>query len=59
MKIIYRLLASFRFARKRLGGTWYYVRQLDVSGFVGTTEYWTQTPGADETILKEENYSLK
>lgn len=56
MKFIYQLLNDFKFARKKLGGTWYKVRYIHPSGFTGSTEYWTQTIGEDEIVLKKENY---
>lgn len=56
MKLILLILSEFKFARKRIGGTWYKVRQLHSSGFAGTTEYWTQNPSRDEDIISKEDY---
>lgn len=58
MKIILRLLLDFKFARKRLGGKWYYVATgEEVHGFGGTIYYWKNHPPiSNETVLKEESY---
>lgn len=49
------LFIDFKFARKMRGGTWYYLRVADSTGFAGTSKYWTQhMPGPDEVIIKEE-----
>jgi hypothetical protein len=57
MKFIFRLLKCFRFARKRLGGTWYYVEVIDSAGGIeGPLFYWTQFPDTDEIVIKKENH---
>ena len=51
------LLIEFKWYRKKLGGTWYKIREADVSGFA-TSEYWDQVkPESDlDVILKTETY---
>lgn len=58
MKFILRLFVNFRYARKRLGGKWYYLAiGEEVSGFGGQVYYWTQRePTGSERIMKEENH---
>lgn len=56
MKFIYRLFIDFKFARRKLGGKWYKVREIDV-GFAAGIEHWTTTPTDDVVILEEEDYS--
>jgi hypothetical protein len=53
-----RLLNDFKFARRKLGGVWYFVEVIkSEGGMQGSIQYWTQeTPGNDEKILKTEVY---
>jgi hypothetical protein len=36
------LLSGFKFYRKRKGGKWYKIKEMDVSGFAAGAEFWTQ-----------------
>ena len=58
MKFILRLLIDFRFARRRLGGKWYFVSNgEEVHGFGGPIYYWTRKVNTEcEKIIKEESY---
>lgn len=58
MKFIYNLLTDFKFARKKLGGKWYRVRELDAGGLASGIEHWTNTLYDDVIILKEEDYTI-
>jgi uncharacterized protein YbcV (DUF1398 family) len=58
MKALLRLLSPFKFARRKLGGTWYYVELLDSAGGIeGTVQYWTQKePDEYMEVIKTEEY---
>jgi len=49
-------LSPFRWYRKKIGGTWFFVEDLEVSGIADSCQYWTQDPERDCKILKQENY---
>lgn len=56
-KAFLSLFREFRFARKRLGGTWYRVTDnFSAGGFEGPMSHWTQHPCADDIILSTEQY---
>jgi len=54
-----RLLHYFKFARRKLGGTWYYVELIGSAGGIGgPIQYWTQdTPDDDMEVIKKEVYN--
>lgn len=56
MKILLQLLSDFKFARRRLGGTWYKVAYNEyVTGFAAEIVFWTRkTPSYDATVLETE-----
>jgi hypothetical protein len=61
MKFIYLLLKDFRFARRKLGGTWYYiVDTYSVGGMQGPVSYWSKKkPTVGDEIIKVEKYEAK
>jgi hypothetical protein len=57
MKFLLNLFIDFKFARRRLGGTWYCVVIDPGGGMQGSVLHWTQEkPGDDSEILKTEEY---
>lgn len=36
------IFSDFKWYRKKIGGTWYLIRELDVSGIASGSEYWDQ-----------------
>jgi hypothetical protein len=58
MKFLLRLLNDFKFARRRLGGVWYFVEvKKSEGGMQGAIQYWTQeTPYNDLKVIKTEVY---
>jgi hypothetical protein len=57
MKFLLNLLIDFKFARRKLGGTWYYVIGDVGGGMQGHATNWTQKKPYDESeILKTEQY---
>jgi len=64
LAIIFRpLLKDFRCYRKRIGGTWYRIRNgSGQAGFAGPMEYWQQEQPADDrdlSVIQTENYISK
>lgn len=58
MKFIYQFLNDFKFARRRLGGTWYYIEVAESGGGMASPiKYWSQErPDDEEAILEVEEY---
>jgi hypothetical protein len=58
MKFLLRLLNDFKFARRKLGGVWYFVEvKKSEGGMQGAIQYWTQeAPREDLKVIKTEVY---
>ncbi len=57
MKHLFRLLKCFKFARKKLGGIWYYVELIGSAGGIESPlKYWTQEVDDQMEVMKEERY---
>lgn len=52
------VLEDYQFYRKRKGGLWYKIREIEVSGFASPGEYWVnkKPTNPDILILKEEDH---
>lgn len=53
------LLSNFKIYRRKKGGVWYKVRELDVSGIAAGSDYWTQKAEDPKwtTQLAKEDYT--
>jgi len=51
-------LSEFKWYRKKKGGSWYNIREYDVSGFAAPGSWWCQKlpDGDDYFILNNESY---
>lgn len=59
MRLMFQaLLCQFKFYRRKQGGKWYYICDIQaVSGFATSLDFWSANPPReDQLLLKEEVY---
>ncbi len=56
MNLFQNLLCDFKWYRKKMGGSWYYVKDTSTSGFSSDIIGWVRKISGSMEVIKREDY---